>query len=330
MRVLAGDIGGTNARLAIVEVTGQAARIERQQRYASDQAPGLVAIVERFMSDVTVPPVRACFGVACRVIQGVCRSANLPWTIEESQLADAIGISGTSIINDFDAIGHGLPFLGKGDVETLQKGQPVAHEPIALIGAGTGLGEAMLIWDGTRYLVKPSEGGHVNFAARNEVEWGLYRAIRAEFEHVSYERVVSGPGLVRIYRYLAATRGHENIVVRHEMSREDPSAVIIRHGIAGSDALCEEAVDLFTSLLGAQAGNLALTVLALGGVYVAGGIAPRMISKLRTGPFLSSFRDKGRLSPFVARVPVHVILNTNVGLLGAAGFAAAHRPPAEA
>jgi glucokinase len=321
MRVLAGDIGGTNARLAIVEVSGKGARIERQQRYASDQEPNLVAIVQRFMSEVKIPPVRACFGVACRVIQGVCRSANLPWTIDECELATAIGIGRTSIINDFDAIGHGLALLEKGDVETLQQGQPVAHEPIALIGAGTGLGEAALIWDGTRYMVRPSEGGHVDFAPRNEFEWGLYSALRSEFDHVSYERVVSGPGLIRIYQNLVVTRGNENHNVRDEMKREDCAAVILRHGLADSDPLCVEAVNVFTSLLGAQAGNLALTILALGGVYIAGGIAPRMVSKLRSGPFLPSFRDKGRLSPFVARVPVHVIMNPNVGLLGAAAVA---------
>lgn len=329
MRVLAGDIGGTNARLAIVEVTGKAARIERQERYATAQEPSLVPIVRRFLAAGGTPPARACFGVACRVIQGVCRPANLPWTIDEGELAAAIGIGRTSIINDFDAIGHGLEFLDPRDVETLQQGQPVAHGPIALIGAGTGLGEAMLIWDGSRYLVRPSEGGHVNFAARNELEWGLYRAVRSEFDHVSYERVVSGPGLIRIYRYLAVTRGNENNDVRDEMKGADPAAVIVRHGLADSDPLCVEAVNLFTSILGAQAGNLALTILALGGVYIAGGIAPRMVSKLRTGPFLPAFNDKGRLSPFVARVPVHVIMNTNVGLLGAAGVAAGDRLAAE-
>jgi glucokinase len=257
------------------------------------------------------------------VIEGVCRPANLPWTIDEQELAEAIRVPAATIINDFDAIGHGLALLAPADVVTLQRGKKIAHGTIALIGAGTGLGEAFLVWDGLRYRVQASEGGHVNFAARDELEWGLYAALQAEFQHVSYERVVSGSGLVRIYRYLVEARGGvERELIRDEMRRDDPAAVIARYGLANSDLVCAQAVDLFTSLLGAQAGNLALTVLATGGVYMAGGIAPRMVDKLRTGPFLRSFRDKGRLSRFVERVPVHVITKTNVGLLGAAAAAA--------
>ena len=325
MRVLAGDVGGSNARLAIIAVNGSVVRIERQHRFASQDAPSLVSIVQRFMAESGgESPTRACFGVACRVIEGVCRPANLPWTIDERELAAAIGVPETSIINDFDAIGHGLALLGPGDVATLQPGEPIAQGPIALIGAGTGLGEAFLVWNGFRYRVQPSEGGHVNFAARDELEWGLYATLQAEFEHVSYERIVSGPGLVRIYRYLVSSRrGVEREVIRDEMRHDDPAAVITRHGLANTDAVCSQALDVFTSLLGAQAGNLALTVLATGGVYLGGGIAPRMVDRLRVGPFLKSFRDKGRLSAFVERVPVHVIMNENVGLLGAAAVAAA-------
>lgn len=323
MRVLAADVGGTNARFALVEVTEGSTRIARRQQFASQDAPSLASIAQRFIAESGGQSFsRACFGVACRVIEGICRSANLPWTIDERELAAAIGVPETSIINDFDAIGHGLALLAPADVVTLQRGEPIAHGTIALIGAGTGLGEAFLTWDGARYRVQASEGGHVNFAARDELEWGLYAVLQAEFEHVSYERVVSGPGLVRIYTYLASAAGGESPLVRDEMVRADPAAVIVRHGLAGTDRACEHAVELFTSLLGAHAGNLALTVLATGGVYVAGGIAPRMVDKLRTGPFLGSFRDKGRLSGFVERVPVHVITNGDVGLLGAAAVAA--------
>ncbi|HZI27996.1 MAG TPA: glucokinase [Gemmatimonadaceae bacterium] len=323
MRVLAGDIGGTNARLAIVEVTGESARVEVQRQFSSQDAPGLASLVQRFVRESGAkPPTRACFGVACGVIDGVCRPANLPWIIDERELATAIGVPQTSIINDFDAIGHGLALLAPPDVVTLQSGEPITHGTIALIGAGTGLGEAFLVWDRVRYRVHPSEGGHVNFAARDELEWGLYAALRAEFQHVSYERIVSGPGLVHIYRYLVVHDGGERQSIRDEMRCDNPAAVIVRHGVANTDPVCAKAVELFTSLLGAKAGNLALTVLATGGVYVAGGIAPRMADMLRTGPFLSSFRDKGRLSGFVEHVPVHVIMNTNVGLLGAAVVAA--------
>ncbi len=323
MRVLAGDIGGTNARLAIVEVNGGGARIARQQQFASQESPSLASIAQYFIAESGEKPSRACFGVACRVLDGICRAANLPWIIDEQELASAIGVPGTKIINDFDAIGQGLKLLAPSDVVTLQPGDPMAHGTIALIGAGTGLGEAFLVWDGSGYRVQASEGGHVNMAARDELEWGLYGALQAEFQHVSYERVVSGPGLVRIYHYLVSARGGvERELIREEMRCDDPAAVIARHGLANTDLVCALAIELFTSLLGAQAGNLVLTVLATGGVYVAGGIAPRMVEKLRTGPFLRSFRDKGRLSRFMERVPVHVITNTNVGLLGAAAVAA--------
>jgi glucokinase len=323
VRVLAGDIGGTNARLALVDVDGARARVEQQQRFASQDFPSLAPILQQFRAETGVTLERACFGVAGRVIDGVCRTPNLPWTVDERELAAAIGIRRTSIINDFEAVGHGLALLGPEDVETLQQGKPVAHGPIALIGAGTGLGEAFLLWDGVRYRVQPSEGGHVNFAARDSFEWGLRRALEDEFGHVSSERVVSGPGLVGIYRHLVAARDAvEQGAVREEMSREDPAAVIARHALADTDPLCLKALEAFTSLFGAEAGNLALTVLATGGVYLAGGIAPRIVAQLRSGPFLGSFRCKGRLSAFMAHLPVHVIMNPQVGLLGAGAVAA--------
>ncbi|HMA43447.1 MAG TPA: glucokinase [Gemmatimonadales bacterium] len=323
MRVLAGDIGGTNARLAIVAVDGVRARVEREQRSASKDAPGLAPIAQAFLADTKATLEAACFGIPGRVIDGVGRPPNLPWTIDERELAAAIGIAHTSIINDFDAVGHGLALLGAKDVETLQRGEPVAHGPIALIGAGTGLGESFLTWDAGGYRVHASEGGHAGFAARDDIEWGLRRALQDEFGHVSVERVVSGPGLIAIYRHLvAAGSGVEAAVVRDEMGQQDPAAVIVRHGLAGTDHLCVAALDRFTALLGAEAGDLALTVLATGGVYIAGGIAPRIVARLRTGPFLAAFRAKGRLAAFVARVPVHVVVNPDVGLLGAAAVAA--------
>lgn len=323
VRVLAGDIGGTNARLAIVAVDGVHARVEREQRSASRDAPGLAPIVQAFLAETAATLEAACFGIPGRVIDGVGRPSNLPWTIDERELAAAIGIAHTSIINDFDAVGHGLALLGAKDVETLQRGVPVAHGPIALIGAGTGLGESFLTWDAGGYRVHASEGGHAGFAARDDFEWGLRRALQHEFGHVSVERVVSGPGLIAIYRHLvAAGSGVEGGVVRDEMGQQDPAAVIVRHGLAGTDPLCVAALDRFTALLGAEAGDLALTVLATGGVYIAGGIAPRIVARLRTGPFLAAFRAKGRLAAFVARVPVHVVVNPDVGLLGAAAVAA--------
>ena len=323
MNVLAGDIGGTHARLALVEVTDAAARIVHEQQFPSRSAPGLAPIVRGYLDQTRAAPERACFGIAGPVVDGECRTPNLPWTVSASALAADIGIPRTTIINDFDAAGHGVGRLGPTDLVTLQPGRPAEHGAIALIGAGTGLGEGFLAWDGVRYRVHASEGGHVNFAARDALEWGLRGTLMDEFGHVSYERILSGAGLSRLYGHLAATGfAPEHPGVRREMERDDPAAVISRHGLAGDDPLSVKALDIFTSVYGSQAGNLALTVLATGGVYVAGGIAPRIIAKLRDGTFMTAFRGKGRLSGLAARIPVHVIVSPDVGLLGAAVAAA--------
>ncbi|MGH8543246.1 MAG: glucokinase [Gammaproteobacteria bacterium] len=323
MRVLAGDIGGTNARLAIVEVEARSVRVARIQWFPSREAPDLAAIVKRFLADEEHAPEAACFGVAGRRVDGVWRTPNLPWNIDERGLTAALDIARISVINDFAAVGHGLALLGAQDIETLQQGEPVANGPVALIGAGTGLGESFLTWESGRYRIHASEGGHTGFAARDQVEWELRQALQDEFGHVSWERVVSGPGLIAIYRHLAAMGcAPENEAVRKEMSQDDPAAVITRHGTDGTDALCAAALERFTALLGSKAGDLALTVLAAGGVYVAGGIAPRVVAKLKSGPFLTLFRAKGRLSQFMTRFPVHVVMNPNVGLFGAAAVAA--------
>lgn len=326
MKVLAGDIGGTHTRLAIVESGGPGARprVIRESTLASQDAPGLAPLVREFLAAGREQVRRACFGVAGPVRTQRVRATNLPWTIDGPRLARAIGVAGTTLINDFAAIGHGIGALGARDLKTLQRGQAIPRGPIAVIGAGTGLGEGFLTWRGERYEVHSSEGGHATFAARTPVEWDLARHLSRRFGgHVSWERVLSGPGLVSIYRYLAGRRpGLVRRAVTAEMRRGDPAAVVSRHALAGTDRLSERALDLFVSCLGAQAANLALTVLATGGVYVAGGIAPLIVSKLAEPRFLEAFRDKGRLAPVLARMPVHVIMNPKVGLLGAAAVAA--------
>jgi len=323
VKVLAGDIGGTNARLALVEVTDASTRILHERRYPSGSAPGLAPIVRRYLDEVGVSPDRACFGIAGPIVDGECRTPNLPWTVSARALAADSGIPHTTLINDFNAAGYGVGRLDPADLVTLQQGTPVEHGAIALIGAGTGLGEGFLAWDGARYRVHDSEGGHVNFAAQDAVEWGLRSTLVDEFGYVSAERILSGAGLARIYRYLAATRfASERPEMQAEMERDDPAAVVSRHALAGDDPLSVKALDIFVSVYGAQAGNFALTVLATGGVYVAGGIAPRIVTKLQDGTFIAAFRSKGRLSDLAARIPVHVIISPNVGLLGAAVAAA--------
>lgn len=323
MRVLAGDVGGTNARLALVEVGDDRAEIVREAKYTSRDYPGLAPIVRRFCEEVGATPDRACFGIACPIVEGECHAPNLPWTINVRRLAREIAIPRTHVVNDFDAVGHGLPRLGGQDLVTLQKGDKAEHGSIALIGAGTGLGQGFLLWDGARYRVYSSEGGHADLAPRDEVETGLVAFLSRQYGHVSYERVLSGPGIANVYRFLAASGfAAEQPAVRAEMEREDPAAVVTRRALAGSDPLCVRALDRFVETFGAQAGNLALTIVATGGVYLAGGIAPRIVPKLEDGAFVAAFRNKGRLSTFLAKVPVHVIVNPKVGLLGAAALAA--------
>ena len=325
MRVLAGDIGGTNARLAIVEIdpTEAAARIVRERRYPSREFPGFAPIVERFLAETGERPERGAMGVAGPVVNGAAYLTNLDWNVSAAELAAAAGTSRVALINDFDAIGHGLALLTPADLETLQAGEPYPRGAKAVIGPGTGLGVGMVLWDGARYRVHPSEGGHRSFAPRDDFGWELFRSLFAKWGHVSSERVLSGPGIASIYRHLVESRfAPEEAAVRAEMEQDDPAAVIVRHATAGDDALCVRTLDAFLSALGAEAGSLALTVLATGGVYVAGGIAPRLVPQLRAGGFLEAFRSKGRQSALMSRIPVHVVMHPGVGLLGAASVAA--------
>jgi glucokinase len=320
--VLAGDVGGTNARLALVELEGRDARIVRERRYPSRAYPGLPPIVRGFFEENGTRPDRACLALACPVAGDECTAPNLPWTVNARTLAAEIGIPGTTIINDFTAVGYGLELLVPSDLVTLQEGSPTPQGTIALIGAGTGLGQGFLVWQGDHYRVLPSEAGHTDFAPSGELQTGLLGELRRRFGRVSWERLLSGAGIVNIYGYLAASAAApEQAAVRREMEHEDPASVISRHGLAGTDELSDRALELFCEIFGAQAGNLALTVVATGGVYLAGGIAPRIAQRLGAGSFLRAFRDKGRLSDLLSRVPVHVIMNPSVGLLGAAAVA---------
>jgi glucokinase len=323
MKVLAGDIGGTKSLLAVVEVDRSTSRLLYEERSDSNRYDGLGPIVREFCARAGAHPERSCFGVPGPVVEEECRTPNLPWTINALRLAQEVGIARTRLINDFEAIGYGLDQLGPGDLATLQEGHPAPQGPIALLGAGTGLGEAFLLWEGKGYRVHASEGGHADFAPRDALQWGLLEFLRGEYAHVSYERLLSGPGLLNIYRYLVERRLAPSVPeVQAELAREDPAAVVSRHALAGTDAACTKALDIFISVYGAEAGNLALKVLASGGVYLAGGIAPRILDKLQSGTFVLAFRGKGRLSAMLENVPVHVILNPRVGLLGAAAVAA--------
>lgn len=327
MKVLAGDIGGTSARLAIVDVDDDGVRVLQTQRFASQDFPRLAPIVRAFLTNVAEMPSRACFAIACPVLDGKCSGTNLTWDIDVRALREAIGIPGTQVINDLHAIGHGLRRLGPADLAPLQVGEPDERGVVAVIGAGTGLGEAFVTQRGDTYEVHSSEGGHTSFSAQSDLEWGLQRWLAKRFGHVSYERIVSGPGLVNIYQYLRESgEAEEQVSVRSEMERADPAAVISRLALSGTDRLSERALDVFVSVYGAKAGNFALTVMATAGTYIAGGIAPRIASKLRDGAFMTAFRNKGRLSDVLARIPVNIVTNPHVGLIGAAMVAVRQQP----
>ena len=322
MRVLAGDIGGTHARLAVVDIDDRQVQLVREARYPSADYPSLAPIVRAFLDALDEPPPRAAFGVAGPITDGRTATPNLPWTLDERLLASDIGIPRVRLLNDLDAIARGIARLDSRDMITLQAGAPDEHGVLALIGAGTGLGEAFVVREGRRVRTRASEGGHAGFAPRTPVERELLAWLASDFKHVSSERVISGPGLEHIYRFLAMRSPEREQHTVHEAVVTEGAAAISRHGLDGSDALCAEALDVFVGAYGAQAGNLALTVLATGGVYVVGGIAPAIVKKLVDGTFLAAFRDKGRLSEMMQRMPVRVVMNDDVGLYGAAIAAA--------
>lgn len=317
--ILAGDVGGTNARLAIIHIDHGTWSIRNRTTFPSTQFDGLAAIVNRYCDTLGFRPARAGFGVPCPVRDGPCKLANLDWQIDPDRLALDIDIPRTVVVNDFEAIGHAIPTLGPDDVATIQDRPAIAQGPIAILGAGTGLGQAFLFWQNGRYEVIPSEGGHADFAPRTELEAQMFLYWNRQLKRVSWERFLAGPGLVRIYRFLVDTGLFtESETVANELKGVDDAAVISEHGLREDDPACTRTLELFTSIYGAQAGNLGLTVRSTGGVYLAGGIAPRILPALRKGAFLQAFRNKGRLSNLTEQMPVRVITEPNVGLIGAA------------
>jgi glucokinase len=316
--VLAGDIGGTKTLLALAEPEGEAVRIVREARYSSPQYTGLTPIVREFLRDVREPVASACFGVAGPVIDGTCRTPNLPWYITERELEEKNGVARVRLINDFAAAALGVLALPPEAFVTLQEGQPEKHGAKAVIGAGTGLGQAALYWDGLRYRVRPTEGGHAGFAPQGDLQRELLAHLEKTQFPVPVEWVVSGPGLVRLYRFLVQRGVSTWPEVTQAIAREDPGEIIARNALTKTDIACEQALDLFTAAYGAEAGNLALRTLATGGVYVGGGIAPKILPKLQDGTFLEAFRNKGRMSELVSRIPLCVVLEARVGLIGAA------------
>ncbi len=320
--LLAGDVGGTKTNLAIF-APGRSPRAPLvKAQFRSSDYPGLEAVIRAFLAQVDVRVKRASLGVAGPVARGRTVATNLPWVIDRDLLRDALGLDKLILMNDLVAIANGIPILGPDDLRTLNEGRSVEGGTIAVIAAGTGLGESFLTWDGTRYRPHASEGSHADFAPTDPLQAGLLRYLQERFEHVSYERVCSGLGIPNIYAYLKEKRyGPEPPWLAELLAAaDDPTPVIVDAALdtAQPCALCALTLETFVSILGAEAGNLALKLLATGGVYLGGGIPPRILPALEKGGFLSAFRHKGRLSELVAHIPVHVILNPETALFGAA------------
>ncbi len=323
MLILAGDIGGTSTRLAYFDTADGTLVPLVEKRFPSRDAGSLTEIVRRFAAEQGLAAKQACFGIAGPVRQGRVRTPNLPWSVDAAELALTLGLPSVQLVNDIDANACGIGLLGPEDLAVLNQGVPDPAGPIAVVSAGTGLGEAMAYWDGTAHRPLPSEGGHADFGPRNEMETELLLFLRAEHGRVSTERVVSGPGLRNIYRFFRdAQHLPETPAVAEAMRQGDPSAAITRAALSGDCSLCSRVLDLFVSLYGAEAGNVALRSLATGGVYLGGGIAPKIVERLKGPGFMLAFTAKGRLSPLLERIPVQVILNDRTALLGAGRLAA--------
>lgn len=321
--VLGADVGGTKTLVELWEVVGSDWHLLHRAKYASRDFPDLTALLQTFLKESSAHPQRACLGIPGPVIDQVAQVTNLGWRVSGAELEVALQIPCVTLLNDFAAVAYGALVLPPTDFVILQERPRRPQAPIALLGAGTGLGEALMIWQGDRYQVMPLEGGHTDFPPRNEQEMGLLRYLWQTYERVSVERVVSGAGLVAIYDYLKSIHfAPESPVVAAAMAEvKDRATVVSQYGLEG-DPLCAEALRMFVDAYGAEAGNLALKSLPLGGVLIAGGIAPKILPKMTDGTFLQGFVNKGRFRPLMEQLYVAVITNPEVGLRGAVHLAA--------
>ncbi|HYX48884.1 MAG TPA: glucokinase [Ktedonobacteraceae bacterium] len=320
--LLAGDIGGTKTNLAVFSSEAGWRKPFAEATYSSINYPDLESLVREFLAQHDFIIDRASFGVAGPVVAGHASITNLPWMMDEQQLQQALQIPSVRLMNDLDAIAHSVPYLDSQDLYTLNKGQAIPGGAIAVIAPGTGLGEAFLTWNGSQYKAHTSEGGHADFAPANSFQVELLRYLMVRFPHVSFERVCSGKGIPNIYDYLKDS-GHaeEPQSLAEELAgTQDRSPVIVNNALDKDNAceLCIATLNAFVSILAAESSNLALKVLATGGVYIGGGIPPRILSYLQNIRFMQVFTHKGRLTPLLSQMPVHVILNPKVALLGAA------------
>lgn len=346
--IVAGDIGGTKTHLALFDWKKDRVDPVRLESFHSADYTSLEDMLTEFLAPPTAPqstddvatekrdaveverpaekPQKidaACFGIAGPVIENRCQTTNLPWVVDGATLAKQFDIPRVKLLNDLEAMAYGVLLLRPDEVEVLNAGTPPAqNQALALIAAGTGLGESILFWNGSRYQPTPSEGGHADFAPNNDNEIELLRHLRSSYLHVSYERVLSGPGLHAIYDYVRDSKKNEPTWLAEQIKAGDPAAAIAEAGLKGQADIAKQALDLFASIYGAEAGNLALKGMTLNGVYVGGGIAPKLLAKLKDGTFMKSFTNKGRYKRVMSSIPVKVVMNQKTALLGAASVAA--------
>ena len=320
--LLIGDIGGTKTALAVVSKELGPRHLVAEATFPSTKFASLEAIVRQFLKDINLAIDDAVFGVAGPVVENRTKLINLPWVLDANELQETFHFSSIRILNDLEAIAHAVPILERSELFTLNKGVSANKGNIAVVAPGTGLGEAFLTWDGKRYQMHSSEGGHADFAPNSRLETNLLNYLRGRFDHVSYERVCSGLGISNIYSYLKqGGYGNEPLWLTERLAEaDDPTPVIMNAALDEERPckICVKTLDEFVSILGAEAGNLALKTLATKGVYIDGGIPPRILPFFKKDLFMKSFRSKGRYSGFMDRIPVHIILNTKVALIGAA------------
>lgn len=324
MRCLAGDIGGTKTHLALYENEGEQTKCIKDQKFSSKKYSSLGEIVKVFLDGEKHEHEieRACFGIAGPVKKGKSQATNLPWFVDAKKLSTDLLIGKVALINDLEANAYGLKSLNKEELFILNQGDPEAEGNQAMVSAGTGLGEAGIFFDGTTHYPFACEGGHGDFGPRNELEDELLKYLRAKFQHVSYERILSGPGLYNIYRFFIDTKKEtEKPDIFREIQEGDSPRLISEMGVKGKSTVCIRTLRLFSSIYGAEAGNMALKIFALGGVFLGGGIAPKILEIIRQGEFMESFRAKGRFANLLTSIPVKVVLNDNTALLGSIHYA---------
>ena len=322
--LLVGDIGGTKTDLAIYTRGSNAhSPVARKQFHSADH-PGVAAMAVEFLVDLKMPVWQATFAVAGPVINRAVVTTNLPWAMDEESLARDLNVKSVHLMNDLEAVAHAIPILRESDIVTLNAGEPVPKTAIAVIAPGTGLGQSFLTWNGSRYVPHSSEGGHSDFAATEKSQMALLEYLLTRFEHVSVERVCSGIGIPNIYEYLRNVKRIDEApeIARRIALTKDPTKEIVEAAIDPDikSPLCAATIEMFVSILASEAGNLALKVLATGGIYLAGGIAVNSLRKLQEPVFMRAFTNKGRFSELMKRIPVHVI-TTNAALAGAATHA---------